>query len=112
MVGEGEQQVLGGDVLVLELAQLALGGAQDGDELAADGGLAGGALDGREPVEGGVDVLADGLGAGAELAQDGDDEAVLLLEQDGEQVLGRGLGVVARGGEGAWRPRARRGTWS
>ena len=100
MVGEGEQQVLGGDVLVLELAQLALGGAQDGHELAADGGLAGGALDGREPVEGGVDVLADGLGTGAELAQDGDDEAVLLLEQDGEQVLGRGLGVVARGGEG------------
>ena len=27
------------------------------------GGLAGGALDGRKPVERGVDVLADGLGA-------------------------------------------------
>ena len=32
--------------------------------------------------------LADGLGAGAELAQDGDDDAVVLLEQRGEQVLG------------------------
>ena len=36
VLGEGEQQVLGRDVLVLELAELALGGAQDGDELAAD----------------------------------------------------------------------------
>jgi hypothetical protein len=34
-----------------------------------------------------------------ELVQDGDHDAVLLLEQDGEQVLGRGLGVVACGSE-------------
>ena len=85
----------------LELAGLALGGAQDGEQLAADGRLGR-----RAPVmvgqlvERGVDVGADGLGAGAELAQHGHDDAVLLLEQDGEQVLGRGLGVVARGGEG------------
>ena len=75
-------------------------------------GLVGGALDGREPVEGGVDVLADGLRAGAELAQDGHDDAVLLLEQDGEQVLGRGLGVVARGGERAGGLQRGAGTWS
>ena len=62
-------------------------------------------------LERGVDVAADRLGPGAELVQDGDDDAVLLLEQDGEQVLGGRLGVVARGGEGEWRPRARRGTW-
>ena len=41
--GEREQQVLGGDVLVAELAELALGGAQDGDQLARDGRLGRGA---------------------------------------------------------------------
>ena len=48
-----------------------------------------------------VDVGADGLRAGAELVEHGHDDAVLLLEQDGEQVLGGGLGVVARGGQRA-----------
>ena len=43
--------------------------------------------------------LADRLRARAELVEDGHDDAVLLLEQDGEQVLGGGLGVVARRSE-------------
>ena len=83
----------------LELAELALGGAQDGDELARDGRLGRGALDRRQLVERGVDVAADRLRARAELVEDGHDDAVLLLEQDGEQVLGVGLGVVARRSE-------------
>ena len=55
----------------------------------------------RQLLERLVDVGADGLRAGAELVEHGHDDAVLLLEQDGEQVLGRGLGVVARGGQRA-----------
>ena len=35
VLGQREQHVLGGDVLVVELAGLALGGAQDVDQLAA-----------------------------------------------------------------------------
>ena len=97
--GEREQQVLGGDVLVAELRELALGGAQDGDQLARDGRLGGRARDRRQLLERLVDVGADGLRAGAELVEHGHDDAVLLLEQDGEQVLGRGLGMVARGGQ-------------
>ena len=102
VVGEREQQVLGRDVLVLELAP-ARARRRAGRRRArgASGRLGGRALDGRELVERGVDVVADGLRAGAELVEDRDDDAVLLLEQDGEQVLGRGLGVVARGGERA-----------
>ena len=62
-------------------------------------GSAARAGDRRQLVERLVDLGADGLRAGAELAEHGHDDAVLLLEQDGEQVLGRGLGVIARGGE-------------
>ena len=65
------------------------------------GRLGGRAGDLRQLLERLVDVGADGLGPGAELAEHGHDDAVLLLEQDGEQVLGRGLGVVARGGQRA-----------
>ena len=83
----------------LSCAGLALGGAQDGDQLARDGRLGGRALDRRQLVERLVDVGADGLRAGAELVEHGHDDAVLLLEQDGEQVLGRGLGMVARGSQ-------------
>ena len=38
-----------------------------------------------------------GAGAGAELAQDGPDDAVGLVDQRDEQVLGLGLGVLAGG---------------
>ena len=50
-LGEREQQVLGGDVLVAQLAGLALGGAQDVEQLAGVGGLAGAGGDRREAVE-------------------------------------------------------------
>ena len=50
-LGERDQQVLGGDVLVAQLAGLALGGAQDVEQLAGVGGLAGAGGDRREPVE-------------------------------------------------------------
>ena len=96
----------------LELAELALGGAQDGDELARDGRARS-----RRPVmvgsfvERGVDVAADRLRAGAELVEHGDDDAVLLLEQDGEQVLGRRSRCGCARRRARWRPRAPRGTW-
>ena len=94
---EREQQVLGGDVLVAQLAGLSLGGAQDVEQLAGVAGLARAGGDRREVVEGGVDDAADLLRRGADLAQDGRDHAVVLLEQHGEQVLGLDLRVAPRG---------------
>jgi hypothetical protein len=93
--------VLRGDVLVVELAELALGGPQDRDQLARERRLGRRAGDLRLLLERLVDVGADGLGPGAELGEDRDDDAVLLLEQDGEQVLGRRLGMIARCGQRA-----------
>ena len=71
--------------------------AQDVHQLAAGGRLAGAGGDRRELVERAVDLGADRLRAGAELAQDGPDDALGLLEQRDEQVLGLRLGVVAGG---------------
>ena len=95
--GQREQDVLGRDVLVVELAGLALGEAQDVHQLAAGGGLLGARGDRRELVEQLLGLRADRAGAGAELAQDGTDDAVGLIDQRDEQVLGLGLGVVAGG---------------
>ena len=95
--GQREQDVLGRDVLVAELAGLALGEAQDVHQLAAGGRLVGAGGDRRELVERRVELGADRLRAGAELAQDGPDDALGLFEQRDEQVLGLGLGVLAGG---------------
>ena len=96
-VGEGEQQVLGGDVLVAELAGLALGGAQDVQQLARGGGLAGAGRDRGQAVERAADLAAEGARVGAHLAQHGADDPLLLVEQREQQVLGRGLAVAAVG---------------
>ena len=110
-LGQREQDVLGRDVLVVELAGLALGGAQDVDQLAA-----GASAPWRRAVIVGrlssaaLSVGADRLRAGAELAQDRPDDALGLLEQRDEQVLG----LRSRCGGGRpprrWRPAAPPGT--
>ena len=104
VAGEREQQVLGGDVLVLEVAHLVLGVAQDADELARRaGGLAAGGQR-RQRVERGVDLARAARRASApSLAEHGHDDAAVLLEQHGEQVLGRHLRVAAALGELAGR---------
>ena len=82
-----EQQVLGGDVLVAQLAHLVLRGAKHLDELArAARGLGRGALAAqlRQRVEGGAQGLANGRRVNAELAQHRDDDPFGLLEQHRE----------------------------
>ena len=97
VAGQREQQVLGRDVLVLELAHLALGVAQDPDELAGRaGGLAAGADRGQRRRARTCVSRAHGGGVGAELGEHGRDDAAVLLEQHDEQVLGRDLRVAAR----------------
>jgi hypothetical protein len=98
---EREQEVLRRDVLVAELAGLVLRGAEDLEQLAGRGrlGARGVGRVGGEPVERGVDVGADLLGARADLAQHGQHDTLGGLEQREHQVLGRDLGVAAGGGE-------------
>ena len=98
-LGEREQEVLGGDVLVAELAGLALGGAQDVEQLARGRGLAGAGGDGGQAVQRAADLAADGGRIGADLAQDGADDPLLLVEQGEQQVLRRRLGVAPIGGQ-------------
>ena len=99
-VGQREQDVLGRDVLVVELARLALGEAQDVHQLAAGGGLLRARGDRGELIERAVELFADRLRAGAELAQHRSDHGLGLLEQRHEQVLGLNFGVMASGRHG------------
>ncbi len=99
-VGEREQDVLGRDVLVVELAGLALGEAQDVHELAARRRLLRARGDRRQLVQRLVDLRPDRLRTRAELAQNRPDNTLGLLEQSHEQVLGLSFRVMAGGRHG------------
>ena len=102
MVGEREQQVLGRDVLVLQLAHLRLGVAQDLDELGRAAGRLGarGALELRQRVERlRRCVWRTAAGSTPSLRSTGTTMPAVLLEQDREQVLGHRLRVAALVGQ-------------
>ena len=102
--GEREQQVLGGDVLVLEAAHLLLALAQDADELARRaGGLAAGGQRWASRRAAALTSPRSAPASAPSLAEHGHDDAAVLLEQDGEQVLGGHLRVAAALGELAGR---------
>jgi hypothetical protein len=98
-LGQREQQVLGGDVVVLQPPGLALGAAQDVEQLARGGRLACAGGDGGQAVKRAADLAADGDRIGADLAQDGIDDPLLLVEQSEQQVLRRRFRVAAVGGK-------------
>jgi hypothetical protein len=95
-----QQQVLGRDVLVGELRGLLLGLLQDPDELlrGADVGDRV-ALQARERLDRLQRPLTGRLRVGAEALEDGDDDALVLLEQGGEEVRRGDLGVGVLGRE-------------
>ncbi len=100
LLGEREQQVADGDVLVAERGHLLLGALQHGDE--ALGGTRLGRLaaaDGRQGRDGAPGTLVDRGDVGRQLAQGGRGESVLLLECCQQQVLRRHLGVAVLAGE-------------
>ena len=100
-LGDGEQQVLGRDVLVAEPACLGLGQLHDAtgarihrQRAALDAGAAG--EDGRQlaPEPGQVDAQpAQRLGRDAVVGLDEGGEDVLGVEDRGVEALGRGLGL-------------------
>ena len=104
-LGEREQQVLGGDVLVVEVARLALGarGASGSARWRCRSARR------RPPSVGSASsaaLFAARMPSGwtPSFWSMGSDDAGVLLEQHGEQVLGRHLRVVALLGAGAGRP--------
>jgi hypothetical protein len=99
VAGQREQDVLGGDVLVLELAHLVLGGVEDLDELAGGAGGLAARPHGRHGGQRSVQAGADELRVDAELRQHRRDDAALLVEQREQQVLGRRLRIPALVGE-------------
>jgi hypothetical protein len=97
---DGQEQMLGRDVAVAQLAHLLLGVAQDLDELT--GGrciLVTLTAHRRKRVECVVRRAPNRRRLYSELSQKRQDDPVLLLEQHGEQVLRRRLRVVALVGQ-------------
>jgi hypothetical protein len=100
VVGEGEQQVLGGDVLVTEATGLVVGLVERlGGRVARGGHLGDVAAGGRNRVERFVGGTPHALRIGAGRAQYGHDDAALLLEQGDEQMLTFELRVAASAGD-------------
>ena len=88
------EHVLGGDVGVLHLVGLGLGGVERLLRLACQAHL-GGAVHGGEVVQPLVQLRPQRRMAGADALEDGDGQAALLVEQGRRQVLGLDLGVAA-----------------
>jgi hypothetical protein len=92
-VEQGEQQVLGRDVLVLERLRLAQACFRTRVELRGDVG--GAAVRLRQGGEAPLDVGGEAAEVRAELAERRRDDAPLLAEERLQEVLGRHLRVVA-----------------
>jgi hypothetical protein len=92
--GEGEQEVLGGEVLVAQVGPGPVGHVHGGLEVPAQAGLA--AVGPGQLVHGLVGRVAQRHHVGADLGQHGQDDAVVLAQQGGQQVVGGDLGVAVR----------------
>src|SRR5947199_352589 len=102
MVGDGQQEMLGRDVLVLQLAHLLLGVAQDLDELGGAAGRlgTGSALKLRQRVERLAVGLAHGDRVDPQLAQHRDHGPAVLTEQHGGAVRRQRLRLSVLVGDG------------
>src|SRR5262249_50741874 len=93
VLGDRHQEVLGGAVLVLQALHLVPGRVEDGLEPGAHV-LPARAADLRELADLGLDIPPDRLRPRAELRQQRADDALLLLDQREQQVLGLDLLVT------------------
>ena len=100
LVREGEQEVLGGDVLVAEPGHLLLRPLQGTHEcLRGPQVWIGIAAQARQTVDRSERPLADRGDVGAELLEDRHDQAVVLIEQREQEVRRGDLCVAVLGGE-------------
>ena len=98
--GEREEEVLGGDEVVLEGVGLLGGAVEDLLQGGGHGGLGVGAGDFGELRDGGVGPGQKLLHTDARALEDGEDDALAVFQQGGEQVHGQDFGVAVLGGEG------------
>ena len=100
VVGQREQQVLGGDELVAHRARGLVGVLEHVHEVGAERGRRlGVAGDRGQRVERLVGAAADRLGVGVRAPQHRHDDPAVLLEQREQHVMRRHLRVAARAGE-------------
>ena len=101
LAGEGEQQVLGRDVLVAEPARLLVGapGAGRIRSWPSAGAAPASPVTVGRASSASLARAANPLRIGARAPQHRHDDAAVLLEQRDEQVLGRDLRVAARAGQ-------------
>ena len=92
---EREQEVLGGDVLVLHVARLRLGGAQDGEDVRV-GGRLGDRRERRQRVQRGVDLGVDGR---PDAVEDPPHERVVGAQERGQEMDRRDLRVLVLRGQ-------------
>ena len=98
--GEGEEEVLGGDEVVLEGVSLFAGTVEDLLQGGGHGGLGAGAGDLGKLGDGGVGPGEELLHADARAFEDGEDDSLAVVEEGGEQVHGQDFRVAVLGGEG------------
>ena len=94
LLGEGEQEVLRRDVFVLEVGCFLEGAVEDLLHRVRKSGLRTGAADLGQRVQGVVGARQKLLRGHADLLQNRNDDAVLVLEQRREHVHGRELGIA------------------
>ena len=96
---EREEEVLGGDVIVLEGGGRLLGEVRQADERGGEPGLDALAGDARELPEEPGDFLRGLPGRDAHPLEERRDDTTLLLEERGHEMLGRDLRVTVRAGD-------------
>ncbi len=99
-LGEGEQEMLGGDEVVLEGIGFLGGAVQNLLQGGGHCGLRVGAGDLGQLGDGGVGSGKKLLHADARAFEDGQDDALAVVEQGGEQVHGQDFRVAVLGGQG------------
>ncbi len=98
-MGDGEQQVFGGDVFVLEIGSLFEGLLEQLVGGVRERGLRRFSGDLGKLLDLAVEVAENGLRADADFFEHGRDDAFFVFEQGGEQVDGQKLRVAVLGGK-------------
>ena len=93
--GQGHEEVLGRNVFVTEFLGDFEGAIEDARQVAREHGVGRRARDLGAPIELGLDLAGERFGIRAEFLENGDDDAVVLLEQGEQEVISGQLRVAA-----------------